>query len=51
MLPRTDLLGLGNRGGNERRHRETLRVLDISHANSTGANPFVPRSFEITRCG
>jgi hypothetical protein len=30
---------------------ETLRILDISHANSTGNNPFVPRSFEITRCG
>ena len=30
---------------------EALRVLDVSHANSTGANPFVPRSFEITRCG
>jgi hypothetical protein len=30
---------------------ETLRVLDISHANSTGSNPFVPHSFEITRCG
>jgi hypothetical protein len=30
---------------------ETLRILDIAHANSTGNNPFVPRSFEITRCG
>ena len=30
---------------------QTLRILDISHANSTGTNPFIPRSFEITRCG
>jgi hypothetical protein len=30
---------------------ETLRILDISHTNSTGNDPFVPRSFEITRCG
>lgn len=29
---------------------ETLHILDIAHANSTGNNPFVPRSFEITRC-
>lgn len=30
---------------------ETLRILDVAHANSTGDNPFVPRSFEIARCG
>ncbi len=29
----------------------SLRVLDVSHANSTAANPFVPHSFEITTCG
>ena len=29
----------------------TLRVLDVSHANSTPTNPFVPHSFEITTCG
>ena len=28
-----------------------LRVLDVSHANSTPGNPFVPHSFEITTCG
>ena len=29
----------------------TLRVLDVSHANSTPGNPFVPHSFEFTTCG
>jgi hypothetical protein len=29
----------------------TLRVLDVTHANSTPTNPFVPHSFEITTCG
>jgi hypothetical protein len=28
----------------------TLRVLDVSHANSTPQNPFVPHSFEILSC-
>jgi hypothetical protein len=29
----------------------TVRVLDVSHTNSTPGNPFVPHSFEITTCG
>jgi hypothetical protein len=29
----------------------TLRILDISHTNTTASNPFLPHSFEITTCG
>ena len=28
-----------------------LRVLDVSHTNTSASNPFMPRSFEITTCG
>jgi len=29
----------------------SLRVLDVSHTNTSASNPFVPHSFEITTCG
>lgn len=29
----------------------SLRVLDVSHTNTSSSNPFVPHSFEITTCG
>jgi hypothetical protein len=29
----------------------SLRILDVSHTSTSASNPFVPNSFEITRCG